>query len=351
MATVSLLIARARLEIGDTATPFRCEIVGDGDSNILALSRSKVDATTLQVSVNGSAQTQGVDYTVDSKDGLLVFVTPPPVDAYVLAVGNCFQFFDDTDMTTFVNTAFQQHIYNRRDQMQYAMTLASLPPIEEYLVAILAVIQALWVLATSAAFDIDISTPEGVHIPRSERYSQLKAIIDTRQAQYTALAEQLNVGLGRFEVFDNRRVSKSTGKLVPIYLPQEYEDNRPPTRIFPEITTMGQPVNTSAVEPPRVDLNAMSNQSFSQQLTGLGNLTGVTVRAHVRPYPGTLSSLALFTVVVTDTTNGVVTISLTPQQTYMLSANLFWDIESVDSQSNVKTLTFGTFTTDRQGQP
>lgn len=351
MATTGSIISRAQLDIGDAVLPFRAETYGDGITQQIELSRSKVDASTLAVTMSGVPQVQGVDFIVDQISGQLTFTNVPPVDAYIVAVGTSYTYFPVTTWNQFVTTAMAQHNYNRVDSMGYAITLTSLPPVEEYLVALLAMIQALWVMATSAAFDIDISTPEGVHIPRSERYQQLTQIINTRQAQYTQLAEQLNVGLSRIEATDLRRVSRTTNKFVPLYIPQEYNDNRPPTQIFPPIDAYGSTINTNLPEPTRLDLVGMTNNVFSATITGLGSLVGLTLRAHVRPYPGNISSLANFVVTVLDINAGTVTITLTGQQMFYLPISAFWDLEGVDIASNVTTLVFGTFTTQRQGQP
>lgn len=352
MATVSSIIARARLEIGDPVKTFSSQATGDGVTAQFELSRDPVvDETTVSVTVDGVAQQPGVDYVIDGTNGLLTFTVPPGPGSLVIATGDAYQYFTDGDMTTFVQTAAAQHLLGRTDQMGYPLTLATLHPTEDYLLAILTTIEALWVLATSAAFDVDISTPEGVHIPRSERFAQLTQVINARKAQYDQMASLLNVGLGRIEMFNLRRIARLTNKLVPVYKEQEYEDNRPPVRIWPQIDGDGFSAPAGVVEPTRQDLTAMANQAFSVQLTGLGNLTGLSVRAHVRPYPGNLSSLANFVVVVNDAVNGVATISLTAAQTWSISTNAFWDFETIDSSSNIKTLVFGSFYTDRQGQP
>ena len=105
------------------------------------------------------------------------------------------------------------------------MTLTKLAAVEQYPIAILAVIEALWALATDASFDINIFAPDGVTIPRSERYHQLVNMINQRQEQYRTLCSALNIGLWRLEIGTLRRVSRHTNKLVPIYMPQEIDDS------------------------------------------------------------------------------------------------------------------------------
>ena len=50
----------------------------------------------------------------------------------------------------------------------------------------------------------------------------------------------LGVGLGAAEVGTLRRVSKTTNRLVPVYVQREYDDISRPRRLFTEPDTMGQ---------------------------------------------------------------------------------------------------------------
>jgi len=50
----------------------------------------------------------------------------------------------------------------------------------------------------------------------------------------------LGVGLGRAEIGTLRRVSKTTNRLVPVYVVREYDDISRPRRLFTEPDTMGQ---------------------------------------------------------------------------------------------------------------
>jgi hypothetical protein len=115
------------------------------------------------------------------------------------------------------------------------ITLATLPPVEEPLLAYLAVINVLWTLATDAASDASISTAEGTSVDRAGRYRQLMEHIDSIQSRYNALAAQLNVGLARIEQFTLRRVSRTTNRLVPIFKEREYDDGAHPQRLIPPI--------------------------------------------------------------------------------------------------------------------
>lgn len=349
MATTQSLLDRVRLELNDQPSSFVYTWPNDGSLSFQVDYRP-LNASSLIVAAGTTALVTPGDYTVDERSGTIKLTAAQTVP--VTVAGVAYSLFTDADLTTFINTAVSQHLHNRTDDLGYPMTISTLPPIEDYLVAVLAVVQALWALATDASFDIDIHTPEGVSIPRSERYQQLMAMIGQRQAQYQSMAAQLNVGLARIEISNLRRVSRTTNRLIPEYVEQEINDNRPPRQVFPPIDQLGATL-PNITEPPRIDLVAYANQTFTRQLTGLGNLTGLSIRAHARPYPANYSSLATFAVVVNDAVNGVVTITLSSDQTWFLPTSCFWDIESVDTASppNVTTLTQGTLNIVRQGQP
>lgn len=72
-------------------------------------------------------------------------------------------------------------------------------------------------------------------MPRSQRYHQVMAHIAALQQRYQTLSQQMNVGLYRIEMANLRRVSRTTGRLVPLYTEREYDDHTLPTRILPPI--------------------------------------------------------------------------------------------------------------------
>lgn len=90
---------------------------------------------------------------------------------------------------------------------------------------------ALYTLANDSAFDIDIISPDGVSIPRSERFRQLNEMVQIRKDQYKELCAMLGLGMYRIETLNLRRISRMTNRLVPIYRPQEVEDWSIPQRV------------------------------------------------------------------------------------------------------------------------
>jgi hypothetical protein len=233
------IIARTRLELRDQAISFEASTVGDGEFTVFELPVEYVRASDLVVTFDGSVQ--GAGYTVEEAEGIVRFTAPPADGTEIYVQGYHYTLFVDDDVETFVDTAFLQHTHGRLPTVVMdgppGVGQVLLPGIEEYLVSLLAQIEGLWVLVTEAAQGFDVLMPDGVTIPASQAYSQLMQLLMAKKAEYTELAQQLNVGLYRIQMFNLRRVSRSTNRLVPVYVPQEYDDRTFPVRVLPPIDT------------------------------------------------------------------------------------------------------------------
>ena len=196
MAVLTDLVSRVRLELGDMPTQFTFTATGDGTTKSFDLKVKPVENTTLLVTVAGSPITTPAGYTIQQDLGIVTFVTAPANNAAISVVGTHYRYFTDTDITRFVNTAVEQHTFERTDGYGSQMTLLLLPPVEEYPLAILSTIEALWALATDSAFDINISSPDGVMIPRSDRYRQLTQMIQARTDQTSSFLLRLTSVFG-----------------------------------------------------------------------------------------------------------------------------------------------------------
>lgn len=271
MATVSGIIARIRSEVGDFGSPFRDVFTGGGELSSYDLSETFVGGVSATVT-SGSppvnrALVAPADYVLDVPEGRIVLMGsngPLRHGETLTVVGRGSGMFGDDQLGVYVQDALNQHAYGRsiktrfRDQMGFIrydeqpVVLGNLPAVEEPLLAYLASINVLWTLATDAASDIDISTSEGTFFPRTQRYAQLMAHIGDAtsglQGRYNTLAAMLNIGLGRIEMFTLRRVSRTTGRLVPVFEPREYDDTTLPTRLIPPID--GQYEDDSGVPSP-----------------------------------------------------------------------------------------------------
>jgi len=240
---------------------------------------------------NASAQavagtnTQDVSSTaiVEEGTGVLTLAVAPATGSIINISGQAYRYFTDSEIAYYINTAFSQHTSTETTSLGSNITqLAFLPPIEEYPLVILASTLALYTLANDSAFDIDIISPDGVSIPRSERYRQVMEIVQTRKEQYIELCKMLNLGLYRIEVFSLRRISRLTNRYVPIYKPQEIDDWSLPQRVMLPTPTYG---DVTPPEPIMVqDLEMYSGDDFSMEFGFSFDLTNYTPKSEIVLY-------------------------------------------------------------------
>lgn len=238
MATLAALVDRLRLELGDHGQGFQASVLADGATTRYDLPVVLVEPTGLVVylaSAPGSPIALNTGYTMDYRNGAITMAVPPASGEVVVIEGTHYETFLTADLETFLNTAFLQHTRGRVDEYGDAMELADLPPVEDYLLVLLAETEALWAMATDAAQEIDVRSPDGVNIPVGQYYEQIMGLLAAKKRSYDELASALGVGLNRMEVFTLRRISRATNRYVPIYVPQEYDDRNPPTRVYPPI--------------------------------------------------------------------------------------------------------------------
>lgn len=267
MTTPERIIARIRSEIGDFGSPFRDDFMGAGELSSFDLSETSVltSSVAAYLVVDGVSTTlvAGTDFRIDAREGRFVLLGargPLAHSQSLIVQGSGSGMFSDEDLGMYVEDAMNQHAYGRTTQTRYRdehgfirytddpIILSTLAPVEEPLLAYLATVNVLWTLATDAATDVDISTAEGTSVPRTQRYRQLMEHIDSIQGRYNALAAQLNVGLGRIEMFTLRRVSRTTNRLVPLFKEREYDDASYAQRLTPMIDEPD--LDTSGVPSP-----------------------------------------------------------------------------------------------------
>lgn len=329
MAVLSDLISRVRLELGDMPKQFTYTVTGDGVTKDFDTKIKPLEDTTLVVTVNGTPLTQPTQYTVEKDLGVFHFATAPANASAIKIVGTSYRYFTDADLTRFINTAVEQHTYQRTDAYGTQMTLRIIDAVEEYPLAILATVEGLWALATDAAFDIDIQAPDGVMIPRSERYRQLSQIIQQRMDQYKQLSSALNIGLWRIEMGTLRRVSRLTNKLVPIYLAQEIQDSRKPERVFIQNDLKGRDPAPSYAGV--YDISLYQGDSWSGEFDFPFNVTDLDFKAQIRTFPNAPALYATFNIAKFDAANGRIRLTLSPAATAYLPARAFWDLQATSA--------------------
>lgn len=248
---LATLLSRVRNEIGDPTFAFRDVTMGDGIISWVDLSQTKINTNGFLLELTqGSSTTQlstPADYVMDAEQGTIQLSDPVPNNAVLVASGTSWDMFSDDDLTDYARDAVNWHTYNRVIQERYRTAqgfityrsvpigLDNLPPVEELPLVILTTLNVFWVLANDATTDTDVQTAEGTNISRAQRYSQLMNQINALTARYEDYCAQLNVGVYQIEVMELRRISSTTGRLVPLYKPREYDDFQYPTRLLPPV--------------------------------------------------------------------------------------------------------------------
>lgn len=324
MATLSSLADRLRFEIGDTGKSFVHQALGDGTTNRFLIPYAPVDGASLLVYVNGANVSDAV--TVEELTGYVTFDHSPAANAVVIFSGTYYRYFVDSEICQFIDTALGQHIANHADAYGRGYTLATLPGLEEYPVVIYASTLALYTLATDASFDIDITAPDGVVIPRTERYRQLMQMVQTRKDQYKEMCSLLGIGLYKIDVFTLRRTSKTTNRYVPVYLPQEVEDRSMPQRAILSMPSYGSAISPSDV--PTYDLTMYQGDSFTVELDFPFDISGYNFSSQIRLQPGDPTIVGTFTITPVDGNNQKLTLSLTSDQTIIIPERTYWDIQA-----------------------
>lgn len=295
--TMTDLIARVRAEIGDPAQPFRTTALGDGRTQLYDLPKQQVSAVTTAEIVSGASITNLTDassatpwsgttayttgqfvtynnsfyqavqastgqiptnatywtnvtasvYTINDALGQMYLGAFLPNNATLIVAGNSWSLFSDTELTVYCTDALNQHCFGQRiterlrdfmghiDYRETQKNLATLPAIEVPLVVMLATVNVFWTLANDVSSDVNVTTAEGTSIDRSAQYSQIMSQIGALTARYQDLCGQLNVGLYRAETLQLRRTSHTTGRLVPVFAPREYDDHKFPVRELPPV--------------------------------------------------------------------------------------------------------------------
>ena len=359
MATIDSLVAKVRIELGDVGKSFVSQFVADGTTNRFKLHYAPLDGEGVVVYKRSISNGSNVDISttahIEESTGVMVLDTIPADGDELTVSGNYYRYFTKAEMQSLVNDAFLQHTYRHTDSAGRKVTIDNLPGIEEYPVAIYAVTLALYTLATDAAFDIDVQAPDGVTIPRAERYRQLLQMIQTRQEQYKDLCAQLGLGMYKIDVFTLRRVSKATGRYVPVYRPQEVDDRSYPDRVdLPEPTYGDAP---PAWPTENGELTAYQGRSFSSAIDFKGAYGSYSFLANLLNQRGSVLVVQPITLAVTD--NGPVssgssthsytaTMSLTKDQTLRLAERTYYSLSIVnDTTKEITEIIGGNFFTVR----
>lgn len=355
MATLAALSGRLRAELGDMGRSFEETFAGDGSTKRYQLTNAPVKGSSLVIKV-GSTNVSATA-SVEEQTGMLILSTAPTNGALIVVSGTAYKYFTDAEINQYVETAFLEHARSTTDTNGSRATILSLPAIDEYPLVLLASTLALYTLATDAAFDIDIISPDGVSIPRSERFRQLSETVTTRKEQYRELCNMLGLGMYKIEVFNLRRISRLTNKLVPIYRPQEIDDASLPQRVRLPIPNYGD--ITPEGDVLTRDLSMYSGDDFEISLKFSIDLTSYTPKSEIRLFnTGGRAQvgpviLGTFTVTKLQSVSGgiydLLKLTLSKTITADLPRTAYYDIQLTDNATGkVRTYLTGKVFTEKQ---
>ena len=333
-----------------TATSFSITNNATGNAVTAASGTALVPSVTTDIS---SA------VTIEEGVGVITIQTTavPVNNSTITIMGQAYRYFTDSEITYYINVAFLEHSNNSTDSNGSSITqIALLPPIEEYPVVLLASTMALYTLATDSAFDIDIISPDGVSIPRSERFRQVNEMIQVRKDQYKELCAMLGVGLYRIETLVLRRISRLTNRLVPVYRPQEIDDRSIAERVRLSLPEYGD------ITPPgtvvKRDISMYAGDDFEMDFQFAFDISTFTPKAQITIHSGQryaqIGPLILGTFSFTkysyndNTVVDSLKLTLPGSVTEDLPRTAYYDIQLTSSTGIVKTYLTGKVFTERQ---
>jgi hypothetical protein len=324
-------VDRVRVELGDLGKSFVTQFMADGTTNRFQLHYSPLDATTVIVLKDGIDISN--ECSIEESTGTLVTDVLPEDGQSFTVSGTYYRYFTAAEISQIIQNAVSLHGAKHTDSLGRSITVETLPYIDEYPVVIYATTLALYTLATDASFDINIFAPDGVTIPRSERYRQLLDMMNTRKAQYAELCAHLGIGLYSIDVFTLRRISKRTNRYVPVYKPMEVDDRSWPQRVNLPLPKYGdaQPAWPTEGGP----LNAYQGIAYQEMIDFTGDFTGKSFIARLLAQRGSVQVVQNFTLEVTtdDNENFTATVSLTADQTLRPPRRTHWQIASKDDET------------------
>ena len=243
--TLEGIVQSARNMLRDFPQFFEVDL-GPLATSTIRLPHPNVEGETLQVYTAAQPGPNALDtehltmtaipsteWAVDERNGLLKFTSAAYQGQRVFVAGYHYEWFLNEDLDFSASLVVAEHFFQRSDK-----TLDTVSPVELDVIAMGAVVRALWALITDFSTDIDVNSPEGMFIPARQRFQQVWQMLQHWEGLYNDRAKSLNVGLSNIDIFSLRRVAKMTGRFVPIYVDREYDDHNPPERVYPHIPSL-----------------------------------------------------------------------------------------------------------------
>jgi hypothetical protein len=230
MAALTDIETTARNYLRDFPRFFQLDF--DATGRTFDLGHLNIDSTKLWIATYTGGTTTPLttsQYSLDDRNGLLRLASTQSSGTRILVEGYYFEWLLPADLTFYAKLALNQHMHN------LDMDREQLTSVVRDVIGIDAMIESLWGLMTEYSRDIDITTSEAVHIPASQRFRMIQQLLQYWTAEYEKKARALNIGLERIEVFNLRRTSRTTNRLVPIQKSRELGEYGPIERIYSPI--------------------------------------------------------------------------------------------------------------------
>lgn len=235
------ITSKSRTYIRDDGKLWSATLVSPGTLQPSRLPHTNVStASVVAIRADTNATlVQGTDYTIDARNGWFQPLTIFAQGLKIYTRGLYYEWFSDDQLNAYADIVFDDYAQSEGGLAKFVAMLQDFDkPAVKNLLAMAVVVEGLWSLLTELARDIDVTTPEA-NIPASERYRQVYQLLLYWQEKLEERAQILNLGLNKIEMFTLRRVSLTTGRLVPLYVEREFDDTGYPVRVKPLIDTGG----------------------------------------------------------------------------------------------------------------
>ena len=176
---------------------------------------------------DGTIITDGCE--LDGRNGIVKIQDPNVFADGVGCSGYFYEWFLNEDLEYAAGVTSNQHMYEREGDA------SDFSAVQCHVIATGDAINALAVarrIELAVSVDIDVSQPEGVMIPASQRFNQVVGMANQYTGMYKDEAAMLGVGLAKIEQFWLRRTAHLTNRYVPIIKGREVDDPRWPTRVI-----------------------------------------------------------------------------------------------------------------------
>lgn len=194
------------------------------------LGQPNIDVDSMWIATNVGASVTTLtasQYSLDSRNGILRLATTPASNAKIMVEGYHYEWVSPQDLEFYATQAISQHTFSLEIPLENMSALI----IET--IGIGTIVEALGALMSEFSRDIDVMTSESIHIPASQRFRMVQSLLSYWTNQYETQARALNIGVDRIEIFNLRRVSRTTNRYVPIFKAKELGEYGPIERIFP----------------------------------------------------------------------------------------------------------------------